>query len=317
MSTAANALDITSAGLVKFNGTATFSGVTTTNHNVLVGAASNGITSIAPSATSGVPLVSGGASADPSFTTAVVAGGGTGQVTLTNHGVLVGAGTSAITQLSTGSSGQVLQSGGASADPTYSTATYPATAGTSGNLLVSDGTNIVSSSASASGASLVYLLSQSANNSTALTYTSLITSTYSSYLIIGSNVTPATNGDKIKIQVSTNNGSSYVTSSYLSGGTGAAYNSTTLANTSITSGLLITAAEDNNSVSTCYGYLTNLQNGAAARYIGMSTDFSSAVPRWTACTGSSTSTSVNAIKILGNVGNITTGTFTLYGIKES
>lgn len=98
--------------------------------------------------------------------------GGTGRATLTNHGVLVGAGTSAITQLAAGSAGQVLQSGGASADPAYSTATYPSvatgtgkilradgtnwvastatypdTAGTSGNVLTSDGTNWVSSAA--------------------------------------------------------------------------------------------------------------------------------------------------------------------------
>jgi len=60
---------------------------------------------------------------------------------LTNHTVLVGAGTATITKVGPGSSGQVLQSGGASADPVYSTATYPATAGTSGNILTSNGTN--------------------------------------------------------------------------------------------------------------------------------------------------------------------------------
>ncbi len=42
--------------------------------------------------------------------------------------------------LAVGSSGQILQSGGAST-PSFSTATYPATAGTSGNVLTSDGTN--------------------------------------------------------------------------------------------------------------------------------------------------------------------------------
>lgn len=73
--------------------------------------------------------------------------GGTGRTTLTNHGVLIGAGTSAITQLPAGSAGQVLRSGGASADPAYSTATYPATAGTSGTILRSDGTNFVNSTA--------------------------------------------------------------------------------------------------------------------------------------------------------------------------
>ena len=72
-----------------------------------------------------------------------VAHGGTGRTTLTNHGVLVGAGTTAITQLAAGSAGQVLQSGGASADPAYSTPTYPSASGSTGVILRSDGTNNV------------------------------------------------------------------------------------------------------------------------------------------------------------------------------
>ena len=143
MPTAANSLNISSVGLVNFDGTSVFTGVTLTQHDVLVGAASNSITSVAPSATSGVPLISQGAASDPAFGTAVVAGGGTGRITLTNHGVLVGAGTTAITQLAAGSSGQVLQSGGASADPSYSTATFPATATSTGTILRADGTNWV------------------------------------------------------------------------------------------------------------------------------------------------------------------------------
>ena len=43
----ANAINANSSGLVRFDGAGTFSGVTTTNHSVLVGAASNGITNIA------------------------------------------------------------------------------------------------------------------------------------------------------------------------------------------------------------------------------------------------------------------------------
>ena len=92
MSTPANALDITQAGLVKFDGVSNFTGVTTTQFDVLGGAASNGITNIGP-----------------------------------------------------GSSGQILQSGGAAANPSYSTATYPSTAGANGNVLTSDGTNWLSS----------------------------------------------------------------------------------------------------------------------------------------------------------------------------
>ena len=76
-----------------------------------------------------------------------VSHGGTGQTTLTNHGVLVGAGTSVITQLAAGTAGQVLQSGGAAADPLYSTATYPSTATGTGTILRANGTNWVASTA--------------------------------------------------------------------------------------------------------------------------------------------------------------------------
>lgn len=52
-------------------------------------------------------------------TTAVgVASGGTGRTTLTNHGVLVGAGTTAITQLAVGTTGQMLL-GATGADPAF------------------------------------------------------------------------------------------------------------------------------------------------------------------------------------------------------
>ncbi len=141
MPTPGNAINEATTGITGFTGTA-FVGTPVTQYNILTGAAtSSAVNNVAPSATSGVPVISQGAASQPIFGTAVVAGGGTGQTTLTNHGVLVGAATSAITQLSAGSAGQVLQSGGASADPAYSTATYPSTSGTSGNVLTSDGTN--------------------------------------------------------------------------------------------------------------------------------------------------------------------------------
>lgn len=94
------------------------------NHDVIVGAANGGITSVAPSATSGVPFISQGASSDPAFGTAVVAGGGTGVVTMTTAYAPVCAGTTATGALqvaSTGlsTSGYVLTSNGASALPSF------------------------------------------------------------------------------------------------------------------------------------------------------------------------------------------------------
>lgn len=59
-----------------------------TNHNVLVGAGTTTITNVAPG-TAGIPLVSNGAAADPSFSTALVVGGGTGAVSFNTNGVVI------------------------------------------------------------------------------------------------------------------------------------------------------------------------------------------------------------------------------------
>jgi trimeric autotransporter adhesin len=68
---------------------------------------------------------------------------------LTNHALLVGAGTATITKVGPSStSGQVLQSAGASADPVFSTATYPATT-TINQILYSSAASTVTGLASA------------------------------------------------------------------------------------------------------------------------------------------------------------------------
>jgi len=59
-----------------------------TQYYTLVGAGSSAVSLIAPSATAGIPFISGGSSANPSFGTAVVAGGGTGNTTFTAYSVL-------------------------------------------------------------------------------------------------------------------------------------------------------------------------------------------------------------------------------------
>lgn len=64
--TPGNSLNISQAGVVSFNGTATFTGSPLTQHDVLVGGTSNAITSITPS-TAGFVLTSNGVSVDPSF----------------------------------------------------------------------------------------------------------------------------------------------------------------------------------------------------------------------------------------------------------
>ncbi len=93
-----------------------------TTHNVLVGAGTTTITKVAPSASSGIPFISQGASADPLFGTAVVAGGGTGATSFTAYTVIC-AGTTSTSPfqnvVNVGTSGQVLTSNGAAALPTW------------------------------------------------------------------------------------------------------------------------------------------------------------------------------------------------------
>lgn len=89
----ANALNINQTGIVTFDGIATFTGSTVTQHGVLLGGASNAVSSTA-----------------------------------------------------VGTTGQVLQAN-TGADPTYSTATFPSTASSTGTILRSNGTNWVATTA--------------------------------------------------------------------------------------------------------------------------------------------------------------------------
>ncbi len=65
---------------------------------------------------------------------------------LTNHALQIGAGTATLTQLGAGTTGQVLQTN-TTADPTWSTATYPSIATGTGTILRADGTNWVATTA--------------------------------------------------------------------------------------------------------------------------------------------------------------------------
>jgi len=101
--------------------TITFSVSDTVNHNIQVGNSSGSLSSIAPSATTGVALISQGSSADPAFGTVAVAGGGTGVTTLT--GIPLASGTSpftALTYVPPTSFTPTLAFGGASTGITYS-----------------------------------------------------------------------------------------------------------------------------------------------------------------------------------------------------
>jgi len=98
---------------------------TITQYNVQTGGATNTLNNVAPSGTSGVPLISQGAASQPIFGTAVVAGGGTGATSFTAYSVICG-GTTSTNPLQNvsgvGTAGQVLTSNGAATLPTWQAA---------------------------------------------------------------------------------------------------------------------------------------------------------------------------------------------------
>lgn len=109
-------------GILTGNGASAMTASTVTQYGTVVAGASNAVSSVAPSATSGVPLISQGAAANPAYGTAVVEGGGTGGVSYTAYSVIC-AGTTATGAFQNvsglGSSGQVLVSQGAASLPAW------------------------------------------------------------------------------------------------------------------------------------------------------------------------------------------------------
>lgn len=172
--TPTNDLNISQAGYVVFDGTSTFTGrtfqagtgITLTNEsgvagNTTISLAGSGVAVEHLTGNTG-PLLNpdGGNNFNTVGTGSItIAGAGstlTTQLTgLTNHAVLVGAGTATITKVGpTATAGQVLQSAGASADPAFSTATYPSTT-TVSQILYSSSSNVVAGLATANSATLV------------------------------------------------------------------------------------------------------------------------------------------------------------------
>lgn len=186
MTTPGNSINETTTGITGFTGTA-FTGTAATQYNLLVGGANAyDFTNVAPSATTGVPVVSQGAAADPAFGTAVVPGGGTGLTSTTAYAVVCG-GTTSTAALqpvaSVGTSGQILTSNGAGALPTFQT------------------------SSGAAGA-VVLIASATASNDATITFTGL-DSTYHMIEIVLGNIVPATDNVELYMRTSTDNGVSY------------------------------------------------------------------------------------------------------------
>lgn len=224
----------------------------------------------------------------------VVNAGGTGAASYTPYSVIT-AGTTSTAAMGNvtgvGTSGQVLTSNGAAALPTWQ--------------------------AAGGSSPWVLIQSQSASSSSSITFTSGITSTYNTYIMVATDVIMSTTAD-ILVRLSSNGGSSYLNSGYLSGANSFNYNSTTITNTNITSGLILGVAVDSSHVVSSVTYLYNLTSGSNFPAIsgdGISCDASASV-RYITVGVYDANLTVNAFQVIGSSGTITSGTFTLYALLE-
>lgn len=262
-----NAINLNTAGVVTYSGTGTFTGSAVTQYDVLVGGASNAISSVGP-----------------------------------------------------GSAGQILRSGGNAANPAYSTATYPSTAGTSGNVLTSDGTNWNSSAPAIPTGGRTLISSQTASASTSILFTSGITG-YQYYQIEWYEIVAATNATQIQLQISTDGGSTYIATNYTNGGVVGDSTPQVVTSSAITTAvalsgtILSNTAYGMNGFVECYG-LTNTalrKNFIVTSNYVTSTGTLSSTMRSTCW--STTTAAVNAIKFFITGSNITSGTVRLFGIS--
>ncbi len=239
-----------------------------------------------------------------------------GSNTPTAGGVTYGNGSEYATT-SAGSAGGVLYSAGSSA-PAFTAA------GTSGQVLKSNGASAPSWVTPSSGA-FVFISSATASNSASIAFTGL-SSTYDIYVVEVVSAVPAT-GNYLFMRSSSNNGSSYDTSGYEYSGVGvqttngnvnvdSSYGAATKMVVSFNGGPISTTASD----SGCSGFVY-IMNPAASNY----TQFLVSETHYGGSGGIQSNgigirlstTPVNAIQIYANVGNITSGTFRLYGIANS
>jgi hypothetical protein len=253
-STPANALNLSSSGVVKFDGTATFSATPVTQYDVLVGGSSNQITSIGP-----------------------------------------------------GTGGQALLAGTGGADPSYVTPT----AGTGASVT----TNATTFLYSAVNAENILIQKQTASNSASIVFNTGV-SGFNNYLLLMNNVNPTGASVTLNIQLSSNLGSTYFNTNYESG-SNSANNSATFSNVGTSTSSWLFSSQSNGAISDFVVSIADLTTGnyPTMTMQGVSCDGSGVVLYYVASGAYIVNTAMNAFKIYFSAGNISTGTFSLYGLQ--
>lgn len=154
---------------------------------------------------------------------------------------------------------------------------------------------------------------QNASNSASIAFTNLLGFSYFKVLFKG--IVPATNGTFLQAQSSTDGGSSYSASGYQSGVQVWNYDNAAITNYNLTTAFRMSGNTSNSTGQTSGEmYIPNTGNS----FNGKLTYYDSGAGKWSFGVfggGNGISGTINAIKFLMASGNITSGTFSLYGIS--
>ena len=155
---------------------------------------------------------------------------------------------------------------------------------------------------------LTLVQTQSASSSATVTFSNI--GSFQTYLLTWNTIVPSTSAATLQMQLSTNNGSTWVTTGYISFYNGT---SSSISNFNISGSLAAATDYTTGSI-----LLYNMNTAVNGQIIGSTTTTNLGVPSIiTGLLGGVVSTSsLNAFKVFFNSGNITSGTFSLYAIAN-
>jgi hypothetical protein len=168
---------------------------------------------------------------------------------------------------------------------------------------------------------LVRIMSQTASSSASLTFTTQVTSLFRAYLFEWENIIPATNNTDLYLQVSTDGGSTYKATSYLSV-SHTASSDTTDAASAQTTGIVLGIGLSNSANGGGSGEARLFKPSGGGRawvtFHGIHLVNGDTTVRSTSGGGAwNSAAAVNAVRFLMSSGNIASGKVTMYGMTDS
>lgn len=193
-------------------------------------------------------------------------------------------------------------------------------AGGAGITTSSSGNTVTIANTNAGNGEWVYIGSATASSSTTLTFTSLLDGTFDHHVLVVRNLIFSATNTGLGFNVSTNNGSSYITSGYLSGCHHHRYTSAADTNASSTTNIRLTGNAGTTRPCSLIMHMWDLFDASSyPTFSWAGTYMTDGAERHIMEGGAlyNAASTVNAFRLAISAGNMVSGEAILYGINES